>query len=93
MGLMDEYKSARDWVQNDMNIEKADVELSLFERNIRLVGGLLSAYALTGDELFRERAQQVGERLLPAFDNRTGIPNGRINLSTGKANVISTAVN
>lgn len=83
MGMMDEFKMARDWVQNDMNIDKADADLSLFEINIRLVGGLLSAFALTGDNLFREKAREVAERLLPAF-NASSIPNGQINLSNGR---------
>ena len=86
MGMMDEFNAAKDWVDKDMNLTMADTELSLFEVNIRLVGGLLSAFALTGDKLFRERALQVGERLLPAFDGvSAGIPNGRINLSANKS--------
>lgn len=86
MGMMDEFNAAKDWVDNDMNLDMADAELSLFEVNIRLVGGLLSAFSLTGDKLFRERALQVGERLLSAFDGvSAGIPNGRINLSANKS--------
>lgn len=85
MDMMDEFKVARAWVQDHMSIDKANIQLSLFEINIRLVGGFLSIFALTGDVLFRERAQQVAEKLLPAFDNSTGIPNGRINLSNGKS--------
>ncbi|KAK4007709.1 hypothetical protein OUZ56_012862 [Daphnia magna] len=80
MGMMDEFAAARDWIENDMNLDEANVELSLFEVNIRLVGGLLAAFALTGDNLFRQRAEEVAERMLPAFDNVTSIPNGRINL-------------
>lgn len=80
MGMMDEFAAARDWIENDMNLDEANVELPLFEVNIRLVGGLLAAFALTGDNLFRQRAEEVAERMLPAFDNVTSIPNGRINL-------------
>lgn len=85
MGMMDEFNAATDWVRKHMNLDKADRELSLFEINIRLVGGLLSAFALTGDPLFRDRANQVAERLLPAFDNKTGLPNGQINLSNNQS--------
>jgi mannosyl-oligosaccharide alpha-1,2-mannosidase len=86
MEMMDEFNAAKDWVDKEMDLNMADTELSLFEVNIRLVGGLLSAFALTGEELFRERALQVGERLLPAFDGVSdGIPNGRINLSANKS--------
>ena len=34
---------------------------------IRYLGGLLSTYSLTGDAVFREKAVEVADRLLPAF--------------------------
>ncbi len=36
------------------------------------MGGLLSLYALTGDDLFKEKAVHVANKLLPAFDSPTG---------------------
>lgn len=51
--------------------------------NIRFVGGFLSAYALTGDQLFKDKAQYVAEKLLPAFYTKTGIPKAMINFKTG----------
>ncbi len=47
------------------------------------MGGLLAAFALTGDELYKTKAYDLGKRLLPAFDTPTGIPYGHINLLTG----------
>ncbi|KAF2354066.1 Glycoside hydrolase family 47 [Trinorchestia longiramus] len=58
-------------------------EMSVFETNIRFVGGLLSIYALTGDPLFRDRALHVARKLLPAFSTPTGIPYALINVGTG----------
>ncbi|KAF3428986.1 hypothetical protein E2986_12712 [Frieseomelitta varia] len=58
-------------------------EISLFETNIRFMGSLLACYALTGDVMFREKAAQLGERMLPAFQTETGIPHSLINLHTG----------
>ncbi|XP_038568377.1 mannosyl-oligosaccharide 1,2-alpha-mannosidase IA-like [Micropterus salmoides] len=58
-------------------------EASLFEVNIRYVGGLLSAYYLTGQELFKNKVLELGEKLLPAFNTPTGIPRGVINLGSG----------
>ncbi|XP_052830487.1 mannosyl-oligosaccharide 1,2-alpha-mannosidase IA [Octopus bimaculoides] len=58
-------------------------DLSVFETNIRFLGGFLSAYALTGDKMFKEKAIDVGNKLLPAFDTPTGIPQSMINLKTG----------
>lgn len=55
----------------------------MFETNIRFVGGLLSAYALTGDTLFRDKAQHVADKLVPAFQTPTGIPYPLVNISSG----------
>lgn len=45
--------------------------MSLFETTIRIVGGFLSAYDLTGDALFLEKAQEIVERGLPYFGGST----------------------
>lgn len=55
----------------------------MFETNIRFVGGFLTMYALTGDAIFKEKAQLVADKLLPAFDTPTGIPNALVNINTG----------
>ena len=52
--------------------------------NIRFMGGLLTAYALTGDDIYKERAHELGLKLLPAFDTSTGLPYGYINLMNGQ---------
>lgn len=60
-----------------------NAELSVFETNIRFVGGFLTMYALTGDALYKEKAQLVADKLLPAFETPTGIPNALVNINTG----------
>lgn len=40
-------------------------------------------YALTGDTLYKEKAQLVADKLLPAFDTPTGIPNALVNINSG----------
>lgn len=73
---------------------EVDLELSVFELNIRVLGGLLSAHQFCAgsfgprfkkpgyaDELLG-LATDLGERLLPAFDTTTGIPVARVNLKT-----------
>lgn len=82
MGLMDEYNEAKEWVQSSLDLN-SNGEASLFEVNIRYVGGLLSAYYLTGEELFKAKVLELGEKLLPAFNTPTGIPRGVINLGSG----------
>ncbi|XP_026172834.1 mannosyl-oligosaccharide 1,2-alpha-mannosidase IA isoform X1 [Mastacembelus armatus] len=81
MGLVEEYNDAKDWVQTSLDLN-SNGEASLFEVNIRYVGGLLSAYYLTGEELFKNKAVELGEKLLPAFNTPTGIPRGVINLGS-----------
>ncbi|KYN33063.1 Mannosyl-oligosaccharide alpha-1,2-mannosidase isoform B [Trachymyrmex septentrionalis] len=65
------------------NENERNSEISLFETNIRFMGSLLACYALTGDVMFRDKAAQLGERMLPAFQTETGIPHSLINLHTG----------
>eukprot|EP00732_Lithocolla_globosa_P005164 Lithocolla_globosa_v1_NODE_5177_length_1288_cov_2.825629.p1 type:complete len:243 gc:universal NODE_5177_length_1288_cov_2.825629:1074-346(-) len=55
-----------------------------FETTIRYLGGLLGAYALSGDELFLEKARELGDVLMKAYNTPTGIPYNSINLQTGK---------
>lgn len=83
MGFHDEFKRGRDWIAEHLNLEDINMDLSVFEINIRFVGGLLSCYALTGDTLFRDKAEYVASHLLPAFQTSTGIPYSLINFKTG----------
>jgi hypothetical protein len=46
--------------------------VSVFETNIRYVGGLLTVYSFTGDEIFKEKAAHIADRLLPAFNTPSG---------------------
>ncbi|XP_066948164.1 ER degradation-enhancing alpha-mannosidase-like protein 2 [Macrobrachium rosenbergii] len=80
-------------------LEKAnfdlDINVSVFETNIRIVGGLLSAHLMSrkmGVELeegwpcsgpLLRMAKEVANRLLPAFDTPTGMPYGTVNLKEG----------
>ncbi|KAF5273499.1 hypothetical protein FQA39_LY07516 [Lamprigera yunnana] len=83
MGMKDEYKKGRDWIANELNINSLVSDVSVFEVNIRFVGGLLACYALTGDVMFRDKAQEIADKLLPAFQTPTGIPNALVNFRTG----------
>ena len=51
----------------------------------RVVGGLLSAYDLSNDKIFLEKAQDIADRLLPAWDSSSGIPYNVINLVHGRS--------
>ena len=56
MGLEEEFKKARDWVANSFHVERNKNTVSLFETNIRVLGGLLSAYHLSNDQMFLKKA-------------------------------------
>ena len=43
-------------------------DVNLFETNIRIVGGLLGAFELSGDQLFLDKATELATRMLIAFD-------------------------
>ncbi|VEU24057.1 DEKNAAC105145 [Brettanomyces naardenensis] len=84
--LMDcekEFSDAKSWVQNDLDYDKFDHDVSTFETTIRMLGGLLSTYYLTDDQLFLDKAIGLAEKLSGAFDSQTGIPYASINLHTG----------
>jgi len=50
------------------------------------MGGLLSAYDLSGDNVFLEKARDIADKLLPAWNTPSGIPYNRINLASGSTN-------
>ncbi|KDQ07463.1 glycoside hydrolase family 47 protein [Botryobasidium botryosum FD-172 SS1] len=73
-----------------------DVKPQVFETNIRVMGGLLSGHILAHEKRYGfymkgykgellQRAKELGERLLPAFETPTGLPYARINLRHGVA--------
>ncbi len=55
MGLEPEFNKARDWVAHSLNFD-APRTVSVFETTIRVLGGLLSAYHLSGERVFLEKA-------------------------------------
>ncbi|CAK7345676.1 unnamed protein product [Dovyalis caffra] len=84
MGLHEQFQRAREWVAHSLDFNK-DYEASVFETTIRVVGGLLSAFDLSGDKVFLEKAKDIADRLLPAWNTPTGIPYNMINLVHGNA--------
>jgi hypothetical protein len=84
MGLDDEAKDARKLIDRKLSFD-ADIDVKHFEVVIRLLGGLLSGYQRTGDPRLLALAEDLGKRLLPAFDSPTGLPYVNVNLRTGKA--------
>ena len=83
MELDEEFQAGVDWVKTNLDFD-VDGEAQTFETNIRLVGGLLSAHLACGDPVLLEKAKDLADRLLKAFDaSPHGLPYRYVNLRTG----------
>src|SRR5947208_3874558 len=83
MHLDDEAAKARSLIVSDLSFDR-DIYVKNFEITIRLLGGLLSSYQLTGDQRLLSLAEDLGNRLLPVFNSPTGLPYVYVNLRTGQ---------
>ncbi|KAG2188503.1 hypothetical protein INT44_001257, partial [Umbelopsis vinacea] len=84
MGLTGEFAKATEFVAGiDWAHPPTSSHVQLFETIIRYVGGLLSAYDLSYNPIFVDRAVALADRLLPAFNSSTGIPYQYIDITTG----------
>jgi mannosidase alpha-like ER degradation enhancer 2 len=83
MGLDQEAERTREYLVAHLSFDQ-DITVKNFEITIRILGGLLSAHQMTGDPRLLELAEDLGERLLPAFDSPTGMPYMYVNLATGE---------
>jgi mannosyl-oligosaccharide alpha-1,2-mannosidase len=72
MNMSDEFKSARDWIETNLDICSLDTIISVSETVNRFVGSLLSAFAFTNDTMFLKKAKYVADCLLPAFNTKSG---------------------
>lgn len=94
MGNYTEFERVVNIITNSVNFD-INMNVSVFETNIRVIGGLLSAHILShkagiplesgwpcNGPLLR-LAEDVANRLLPAFDTPTGMPYGTVNLKRG----------
>ena len=83
MHLDAEAAKARSLIVSDLSFDR-DIYVKNFEITIRLLGGLLSGYQLTGDKRLLNLAEDLGDRLLPVFNSPTGLPYVYVNLRTGE---------
>jgi hypothetical protein len=82
MGMNDDANATREYIAKNLSFDH-DIYVKNFEITIRLLGGLLSSYQLTGDKRLLALADDLGTRLLPAFSSPTGMPYVNVNLKTG----------
>ncbi|RZS32690.1 mannosyl-oligosaccharide alpha-1,2-mannosidase [Herbihabitans rhizosphaerae] len=83
MELDAEFEQGLAWVNKHLSFD-IDAPFQVFETNIRMLGGLLSAYHCVPDPRLLELANDLGTRLLPAFTKSpSGVPYRYANLRTG----------
>jgi mannosyl-oligosaccharide alpha-1,2-mannosidase len=83
MELDTELEQGLAWVRANLSFN-VDASFQVFETNIRMLGGLLSAFHCVGERRLLDLAVDLGNRLLPAFTKSpTGIPYRFVNLRTG----------
>eukprot|EP01119_Soliformovum_irregulare_P002661 TRINITY_DN12910_c0_g1_i1.p1 TRINITY_DN12910_c0_g1~~TRINITY_DN12910_c0_g1_i1.p1 ORF type:complete len:408 (+),score=74.92 TRINITY_DN12910_c0_g1_i1:153-1226(+) len=91
MGFQEDFEDGVRWVSDHLSFD-IDAKVSIFETNIRMVGGLISAHLLALEAptaipsysgRLLEIAVDIADRLLPAFSTDTGIPMREINLRHG----------
>jgi mannosyl-oligosaccharide alpha-1,2-mannosidase len=95
MNLTQELKHAREWVSTTLDYNK-DQDVNTFETTIRMLGGLLSAHYLQeilpgmkpdsqkDEDLFLEKADDLADRLMGAYESPSGVPWASIILKDGK---------
>jgi len=89
LGDVKEFEKGVKLVIDNVSFDR-DFAVSVFETNIRVVGGLLSSHILAelmGINWYKgellNMALDVAYRLLPAFNSTTGLPHPRVNLKYG----------
>ena len=96
MNLTTELSHARQWIHDDLTYDQ-DHDVNTFETTIRMLGGLLSAHYLSSqfpgvyapvtddlsDDLYIEKATDLADRLLGAYETASGVPWASINLHSG----------
>ncbi|KAI1303826.1 glycoside hydrolase family 47 protein [Xylaria venustula] len=92
MNLTDRLVEPRKWLQRKLDYNQ-DQDVNTFETTIRMLGGLLSAHYLTTklpdaasrrDSVYLAKAIELADRLLPAYESRSGIPYASVHLSKAK---------
>lgn len=82
--MQEEYDEAKRWIETSLKLD-VNRDVNLFETTIRVLGGLLSIYHLSGEDVFLQKAVELGNRMLPCFDSPSSIPYSDVNLLNMKA--------
>ena len=58
MNLQEEFRQAEEWVRDSLSFD-IDGDINVFEITIRVLGGLLSTFHLTGQKLYLDKAADL----------------------------------
>ncbi|KAF2099205.1 family 47 glycosyl hydrolase [Rhizodiscina lignyota] len=98
MNLTTELAHAREWISTSLSYD-VDHDVNTFETTIRMLGGLLAAHYLStefpdmapvptsgkkNEDLYLEKATDLADRLLGAYESGSGVPWASVNLKTMK---------
>ncbi|KAF4555346.1 putative glycosyl hydrolase family 47 protein 5 [Elsinoe fawcettii] len=94
MNMTSELAHAREWISTTLSYD-VDHDVNTFETTIRMLGGLLSAHYLStefkswapvvdklSDDLYLEKATDLADRLLGAYNSTSGVPYASVRLAT-----------
>lgn len=86
MELNNELKSIQEQIKYRFHFENILQDLDVTVVVTDIIGGLLSCYALTGDQTFIDQAMNVAHKIEPAYQNIHELPYETINPLKMKAN-------
>jgi endoplasmic reticulum Man9GlcNAc2 1,2-alpha-mannosidase len=91
MNLTSRLPEARKWISRHLDYDQ-DQDVNTFETTIRMLGGLLSAHYLSTklpdlssrrDYVYLNKYIDLADRLLSAYESRSGVPYASIHLGQG----------
>jgi mannosyl-oligosaccharide alpha-1,2-mannosidase len=87
MGMREEFYEAVEAVATIDFGNSSTFTVNMFETCIRYLGGLLAAYDLSGHEVLKLKAIEVGDLLYAGFNTENGMPVDFIGFETAKLGV------
>src|SRR5699024_365978 len=63
MGLREEFEKGRKWIAEELNFGAIKKDVDVHHSVNYYIGGLMSCYALTGDEMFVNKSREIADIL------------------------------
>lgn len=79
MDMNEQFNSGKVWIRDNLNFSRIIQHINVQHTVTQFIGSLLSTYALTGDDLFLQKAIEIAIVLRPAYEsNNKGLPFGKL---------------